>query len=234
MRDRALPETEAVTDSRKARPDNPAGPPLDPSPFSPDAAEPRGCRGCRCRGAPRLLPSGATLGQERDLRPAALSSAAKAGGQGQGHGLPRAQGLLEPVTGIPGCCGARDGWVSLRALRCSLTHEHPQRNAPRGERGHGQSWGNEGTWKSYERCGTPFLRACRERTQQKYQQLESQEGCETSRNQTKPDVGQRGVGSAEWGAEPGGGGPTGSRGESGVALGFVREQITSLPPRISG
>lgn len=40
-------------------------------------------------------------------------------------------------------------------------------------------------------------------------------------------MGQRGVGRAEQGAELGGRSPTGSRGESGVGLGFVPEQISS-------
>lgn len=80
-----------------------------PGPFPPTPWNRAAVGGCRCSGAPRLFPLTAGTCRDRSgicalqpCPPGPLRFAAKAGGAGQGHGLPRAQGLLEPVDGAPG------------------------------------------------------------------------------------------------------------------------------------
>lgn len=104
--------------------------------------------------------------------------------------------------------------------------EDPHPCAPRSERG------RERTLKNLRnRLGHRFLRAFGTHTQQKHQQLESQDGLETSRIETKPDVGQGGVASVARSRAVGA--PRVAVG-SGVGIGSVPAQQPRCLPKLEG
>lgn len=187
LRDGPLPETEVVTSSRKARPDNRAGPLRDPSSISPDAVEPRPSGAVRAAERPGCSPLSGHARVRSGIcalqpcppglrRFTAHRQSRGSGARAQptlGTGAPGAGERSSQAAAVPGTAGFLSMPCDIRLPRSPIA---ARGNAPRSDRGPGWSGGNDGTLKNYEEFGTSFLRPCREYTQQKYQQLESQDG----------------------------------------------------------
>lgn len=141
-----------------------------------------GNAGGRCPGGSDPLGSGWPRGHpvlHKDVARSASPPKPKPGSE-EGHGLPLAQGLPEPVNGAPRLLRgqARLAFSPFRdtlgypRAQCSGRASAAQSTAHQARPRLGL--GKGGNTKKLLTVWTSLLRACQERTQQKYQQLQSQ------------------------------------------------------------